>query len=334
MDSGDLSTKSEYDNRSNINFPFHHALNQVYLNTNLLDKAILTEVVPRPTKKPRSVGPHESISKKNGNKRKSRLGNKIFRSVCKPLYGITVDPNINNGLKTPRHLLYKSKDRNKYPLRNTSTLFLISWKFTKKQSGIIRDVSIPDRLPHYGLSHRFELKTDSPSISDKGKRLLYGLIERLLFISEITVPDVHACVSYIITRMELPSICLKNGQLQVDVLSVKKLWLFVLSSTEEHCVYLESLFSKHTKYLLKICQQIIQSGRFKKVSITLKRVLKNVTGWFDSDPYFILTKYKLINQGVKAFNDRYYNTQQKSILSNTVTESDIYDNYSYKSCMN
>ena len=128
---------------------------------------------------------------------------------------------------------------------------------------------------------------------------------------------------------------------------MKKLRLLVLSSKEEYCVHSESLFSKNTKYLLKICQQIIQSGRFKKASvtlkkvlknmtkwfdsvflkhtkyllkicqqiiqsqrfkkasITLKRVLKNVTEWFDSDQHFILTKYKLINQGMKTINDRY-----------------------------
>ena len=97
---------------------------------------------------------------------------------------------------------------------------------------------------------------------------------------------------------------------------------------------MESFFSKHTKYLLKICQQIIQSQRFKKASFTLKRVLKNVTKLFNSDPHFILTKYKLINQGVKIVNDQYYNTHQKSILLNTVTESYIYDNYSYTSCVN
>ena len=140
-------------------------------------------------------------------------------------------------------------------------------------------------------------------MSDKDKLLLYSLIERLLFICKITALDIHACVSYIITRMESPSLCHKNGHLQVTILSVKKLRLFVLSSTEEHCIYLKSLFSKHTKYLLKICQQNIQSRRFKEASITLKRDLKNVTGWFDSDPYFIFTKYKLINQGVKITND-------------------------------
>ena len=180
MDNGDLSTKSEYENRSNINFPLHHALNQVDSSTNLLDKVILTEVVLQPTKKPRSVGPHKSILKENGNKRKSRLGNKKFRSVYKLLYGLTVDPNSNNSLKPPRHLLCKSKGKNKYTLRNTSTLFpIISWKITKKRLRIIRDISIPDRLPHCGFSHRFELKTESPSMSDKDKRLLCSFITRI-----------------------------------------------------------------------------------------------------------------------------------------------------------
>ena len=101
MGIGDLSTNSEYDNRSNINFPLHHALNQVDFNTDLLDEVILTEVVLQPTKKPRSTDPHESILKKNGNQKKSCLGNKKSRSVSKPLYGISADLNSNNGFKSP-----------------------------------------------------------------------------------------------------------------------------------------------------------------------------------------------------------------------------------------
>ena len=73
---GNLSTKSEYINRPNINFSLHNTLNQVDLNTNLLEEVILTKVVLRPTKKPRSVSPHKSISKKHDNKRKSHLENK------------------------------------------------------------------------------------------------------------------------------------------------------------------------------------------------------------------------------------------------------------------
>ena len=201
-------------------------------------------------------------------------------------------------------------------------------------------MSIPGRLPHCGFSHRFKLNTDLPSMPDKDKWLLYNLTKRLVFIRESTAPDVHACVSYIITRIESPTLCHEIGHLQVDVLLVKKIRLFVLSSTEDQCAHLELLFSKHTKYLLKITQQIIQSQRFKKISITLKRALKKVTEWFNSDPHIILTKcttdyqehtnndtnkdkYELVNQGVKTTNDRYYNTHQKYILLNTVTESDI-----------
>ena len=40
------------------------------------------------------------------------------------------------------------------------------------------------------------------------------------------------------------------------------------------------------------------------------------------------------NQGVKTADDQCHNTHQESILSNTVTESDIYDNYSYTSRIN
>ena len=42
----------------------------------------------------------------------------------------------------------------------------------------------------------------------------------------------------------------------------------------------------------------------------------------------------MINQGLKTANVQYYNTDQELILSNIVTESDIYDSYSYTSCIN
>ena len=79
-------------------------------------------------------------------------------------------------------------------------------------------------------------------MSDKNKRLLYSLIERLLFIREITAPEVYDYVSYIITRMELPIIYQENGHLKVDVFLVKKIRLFVLSSTEDRYAHLGPLF--------------------------------------------------------------------------------------------
>ena len=79
MGNDNLSMNSNFGDRSNINFPIHYALNQVDSNTNMLDKVILTELVLQPAQKPRSDGPHKSILKKNGNKRKSNLENKKFR---------------------------------------------------------------------------------------------------------------------------------------------------------------------------------------------------------------------------------------------------------------
>ena len=83
----------------------NHTLIKVDSNTDLLDKVILTEVVTRPTKKPRGVGPHKSISKKIDNKKKARLKIKKFRSVNKSLYRIHVDPDDDDGCNNYRDLL-------------------------------------------------------------------------------------------------------------------------------------------------------------------------------------------------------------------------------------
>ena len=101
-----LSTDSGYDNHSCIIFPFHCTLNQVDLSTNLLDKVILIKIVIRLTEKLKSVGPHKLIPKKNMNKKKSRLENKKFRSVSKPLYGVYVDPSSDERNIQHRRLLY------------------------------------------------------------------------------------------------------------------------------------------------------------------------------------------------------------------------------------
>ena len=117
--------------------------------------------------------------------------------MSKPLYGVSIDPNSNKGIIPQRHILYKNEDKKNYPLMDTSTSIpIVSWKLTKKQSHLISDISIPGRLPYFGFSHRFKLNADSPSMSDKDIQFLYRLIERLLFTSKITRLDVHACVSY------------------------------------------------------------------------------------------------------------------------------------------
>ena len=162
----------------------------------------------------------------------------------------------------------------------------------------------------------------------------YDLIKILLSINKITIPNVHACVSYFITIMKSPSVCHKNDLLQLDVTSIKELQLLVLSSKEEHRVHLKTLLSKHINHLLKIYQQIIQSGRFKKAYFTLERVMNSMTKWFNSNLDLISTIYKLIHEVVKTFIDQYYTTHHKSILLNTVIDNNIYDNYNYTSCMN
>ena len=146
--------------------------------------------------KPKSVGLHKLIPKKNRNKRKSRLENKKFGSVSKPLYRVSIDPNSNNDIIPQRHLLYKNEDKKNYSLMDNGTSIpIVSWMITNKQQHIISDISIPGCLPHSRFSYRFKLNADSPRISDKDIRLLFSLIERLLFTHKINQLDVHACVS-------------------------------------------------------------------------------------------------------------------------------------------
>ena len=114
---------------------------------------------------------------------------------------------------------------------------------------------------------------------------------------------------------------------------------------------LESLFSKHTKYLLNIIQQIIQSRMLKTILTILGVASKNTTEWIHmnlrTDQVNYTTKSevytttdariannKSTNQGVKTADNQYHNIHQESMISNIITESDIYNNYSYTSCLN
>ena len=127
------------------------------------------------------------ISKKNGNKKKSRLENKKFRSANKSLYGIHVDPDNDDDNVPQQRLLYINEDKRNHPLIDNNTYIpTVTWKLTRNRSHIINDISIPGRLPHSGFSQRFILNTNSPSMSVKDIGLLYCLIERLLFSSKIT----------------------------------------------------------------------------------------------------------------------------------------------------
>ena len=112
----------------------NHTLIQVDSNTDLLNKAILTEVVTQPTKKPRSVDLHKLISKKIDNKNKTRLENKKFRSVNKSLCGIHVDTDTDtdNDNVPQQHLLFTNEDKTNYSSNNNYTYIpIVTWKLTK-----------------------------------------------------------------------------------------------------------------------------------------------------------------------------------------------------------
>ena len=104
-------------------------------------------------------------------------------------------------------------------------------------------------------------------------------------------------------------------------------------------------------YLLNIIQQIIQSRRFKAMFTILRVISKNTKEWIcmnlrTNQAYYAtnskvhattnarILNDKPSNQGVKMADDQCHNTHQESILSNTVTECDIYNKHSYTSRIN
>ena len=74
--------------------------------------------------------------------------------------------------------------------------------------------------------------------------------------------------------MELPMNYHKKRNLNTNLLFMKKIWMFMLSSEEDWYTHFKTLFYEHKNYVLIILQQIIQSRRLKKVSTVLKGVLK------------------------------------------------------------
>ena len=113
-------------------------------------------------------------------------------------------------------------------------------------------------------------------------------------------------------------------------------------------MYFETFFSKHNKYILNKLQQLIHSPRLKNIITVMEGAFKNMNNWIRSNLHRNLIKYvtdsqmhttnnaiqvtnKLMKQGVKQNGIQYYNIHQALILSDLVTESDIYDNLSYPS---
>ena len=115
-------------------------------------------------------------------------------------------------------------------------------------------------------------------------------------------------------------------------------------------MYFETLFFKHNKYILHILQHFTQSRRLRNIVIVLEGDFKNMNDWISNNLHTNLIKYiidsqmhttnntgrainELMNQGVKIGSIQCYNTYQESILLDLVIESDIYNDYSYVSCV-
>ena len=141
-------------------------------------------------------------------------------------YGGSVDPGYDGDENNipQQSICCTNKDMRTYPLiDNGKSIPIVTWKLTKNCSHIISDISIPGQIPHSGFDQRFKLDADSPSMSEKDIGLLYRLIERLLLSCKVTRPDISACVSYIIARMESSTKYQEDKQLNVDVLFMKKI---------------------------------------------------------------------------------------------------------------
>ena len=125
--------------------------------------------------------------------------------------------------------------------------------------------------------------------------------------------------------MELPKNYCKNRNLNTDLFFMKKIQMFLLSSTENQCNHFEIYFPKHKYYILIVLQQITQSQIFENISTILKGVIKNMNEWININLHTDLIKYitgrqeyttndtrraknELINQGVKTAGVQYYNT--------------------------
>ena len=187
----------EYIDRFCIDFPSHCVLNQVDSDTNLLDIVLLTKNDLQPTKKPRSVGPHKLKLEKTTSKKKSYLKNKKLRSVSIQLREGYSESSSGEENMLQQRLFYTNED-----LKNSSFVTCI---LTKNRSHIVSSISIPGCSPHSGNNQRFKLHVESHSIPGKDIEFFYHLIEKLLFTNKIVRPDVQACVTYIFTRMKLPT---------------------------------------------------------------------------------------------------------------------------------
>ena len=80
-----ISKDLDYVDCFSLNFPRHCVLGHVHSDSHLLDELGSWKEVVRPTKKPRSVGPHKSKPKKTTSNKKTHQKTKKSRSATTPI---------------------------------------------------------------------------------------------------------------------------------------------------------------------------------------------------------------------------------------------------------
>ena len=185
-----------------------------------------------------------------------------------------------------------NEDLKNYPFIDTGAPITISTcKLMKNRSHIVSGTPIPKRSPYFGNVQRFKLDVESSSLPEKDIDLFYRLVARLLFTSEIPRPDIQACVVCIFTRIELPTNYHQDRHLNIDILFVNKAQMFLMLPQKDRCMYFETLFSKHNKYILNKLKQLIQSRRLKNVFTVLEVAFKNMDDLIRSNLHTDLIKH-------------------------------------------
>ena len=163
-----------------------------------------------------------------------------------------------------QHLFYTNKDLKNHTFINVSTSIpIVTWKLTKNRPYIISNKPLSSCSSYYGNNQRLKFNDVSSCIPIKDIEVFDRLIERLLFTSKITRPSIQDCVTSLLTLMKLSMNYHKNRNLNIDLLLMKKIQMFTLSSPEHRYIHFETLYYEHKYYILIILQQIIQTQRFK-----------------------------------------------------------------------
>ena len=93
---------------------------------------------------------------------------------------------------------------------------------------------------YYRSNQSSKRNNESSSTPMKDIDLFYCLVRILLFTTKVIRPNVQDYVTSLLTIMELPMNHYKNRLLSTDILSMKKIRMFVLSSLEDKYNHFET----------------------------------------------------------------------------------------------